>query len=122
MAAWKAALFLPASSSHHELSVFLAGAKVSSEAERRALRTYMLQHFAAYPVEARQASRALDARSVVDARIFALLTAYRAVRPGNPKSGAATLLFSVALSRQMTEAFNAHSYTAQEKQDAHATT
>ncbi len=28
-------------------------------------------------------------------------------------------LLSVALSRQMTEAFNAHSYTAQQKQDTH---
>jgi hypothetical protein len=119
MAAWRAALVLPPSSSHHELSVFLAGAKVPSEAERRALRTYMLQRFTAYPREARQASPALDPRSVVDARIFAVQTAYRAVRPGSPTSGAATLLLSVALSRQMTEAFTAHSYTAQQKQDAH---
>jgi hypothetical protein len=112
IAAWKAALVLPPSSSHHELDVFLAGAKVSPEAERRALRTYMLQRFAAYPTEARQASPSLDPRSVVDARIFALQTAYRAVRPSSPTSGAATLLLSVALSRQMIEAFNAHNYTA----------
>jgi hypothetical protein len=118
MAAWKAALVLPPSSSRHELNLFLGQAKVSSEDDRRALRTYMLQRFAAYPSEARQASPALDPRSVVDARIFALQMAYRAVRPDSPTSGAATLLLSVALSRQMTEAFNAHNYTAQQKQDA----
>jgi hypothetical protein len=118
MAGWKAALVVP-SSSQHELNVFLAKAKVSSEDDRRALRTYMLQRFAAYPAEARQASPALEPRNVVDARIFALQTAYRLVRPESPTSGAATLLLSVALSRQMTQAFNAHHYTAQQKQDAH---
>jgi hypothetical protein len=56
MGAWKAALVLPPSSSQHELNVFLAKAQVPSANERRALRTYMLQRFAAYPAEARQAS------------------------------------------------------------------
>ena len=119
MGAWKAALVLPPSSSQHELDVFLAKARVPSANERRALRTYMLQRFAAYATEARRASPALDPRSVVDARIFALQTAYRTVRPESPTSGAATLLLSVALSRQMTQAFNAHHYSIQQKQDAH---
>jgi hypothetical protein len=118
MAAWKAALVLPPSSSQHELGLFLAQAKVPSEGARRALRTYMLQRFAAYPAEARHASPALDPRNVVDARVFALKTAYRAVRPDSPTSGAATLLLSVALSRQMTDAFTAHHYSRQQKQDA----
>ncbi|MGD0476497.1 MAG: hypothetical protein ABSB70_25265 [Candidatus Velthaea sp.] len=38
------------------MNVFLAKAQVPSANERRALRTYMLQRFAAYPAEARQAS------------------------------------------------------------------
>jgi len=119
MGAWKAALVLPPSSSQHELDVFLAKARVPSANERRALRTYMLQRFAAYAAEARRASPALDPSSVVDARILALQTAYRTVRPESPTSGAATLLLSVALSRQMTQAFNAHHYSIQQKQDAH---
>jgi hypothetical protein len=40
------------------------------------------------------------------------------VRPESPTSGAATLLLSVALSRQMTQAFNAHHYSMHRKQDA----
>ena len=118
MGAWKAALVLPPSSSQHELDVFLAKARVPSANERRALRTYMLQRFAAYAAEARRASppRSEQRRRRAD---IGLANRVSHVRPESPTSGAATLLLSVALSRQMTQAFNAHHYSIQQKQDAH---
>jgi hypothetical protein len=76
--------------------------------------------YSEYPAETWELTKQMRRFALVPmcARVFALKTAYRAVRPDSPTSGAATLLLSVALSRQMTDAFTTHHYSRQQKQDA----
>jgi hypothetical protein len=60
----------------------------------------------------------LNPRNVADARLFALETAFRAVRPTDPMPFEATFLLDIGLSQQMTMAFTAHHISTRTKQDA----
>ena len=112
-ATWRATLVVPPAPPGSELQRFLAGV---DPAGRREVENYMRREFAAYPAAAAQAS--FDPANVLDARLFALQTAFRAVRPNEPTPLDATYLLHLALSQQMTMAFTTHKITTRTKQDA----
>ncbi len=112
MASWNATLVLPPAEPGSELRRFLATVAPSGYDE---IATYLRREFAAYPAAAAKAS--FNPQNVADARLFALETAFRAIRPNDPMPFEATFLLDIALSQQMTSIYIARQLTTREKQD-----
>jgi hypothetical protein len=111
-AAWNATLSVSPAPPGSELQRFLKG--LDSEAKAQ-VRAYLLREFAAYPAAAAQA--AFNPANVADARVFALQTAFRAARPSEATSLAATMIVDLALTQQMAGIYTARGLTTQQKQE-----
>jgi len=111
-AAWNATLVVPSAPPGSELQRFLARLDPAAKDQARA---YMLREFATFSTAAAQAS--LNPSNVADARVFALQTAFRAARPNEATSLAATMIVDLALTQQMAGVYTVRGLTTRQKQD-----